>query len=315
MKNAESLRARLGANMAESMGDVKPGAGGLPAGFALPTGQYAGCTRIKDALAIEVSRIVADPDQPRKEFDEAALDELAGSLKARGQLQPIRVRWDGSIQKWVVIAGERRYRAAIRAGLPTLACIEARGEQSNDERLEDQLVENCLREDLKPIEQAVAFKTLMERRGWSYRELGEFLHISKGTVAKAIALLDLPEPVQEMVEQGSLPPNTAYEVSRLDDVNEQAALADRVVAEGLSAQEASAVVRARKAGAREAVTGSGMPKVKPIQIEVRPGVLVSIKGTVDEVDAIEVLRSAANLLRRRSKEREKAKERGQDQAA
>src|SRR5271166_4459616 len=146
MKNADKLKSRLGGNMAESMGDVKPGAGGLPAGFAAPTGQYAGCTRIKDALAIEITRIVPDPNQPRKDFDKESLNELAASLKARGQLQPIRVRWDAALEKWIVIAGERRYRAAIIAGLPTLACVEARGNLSPDDILEDQLVENCVRE-------------------------------------------------------------------------------------------------------------------------------------------------------------------------
>src|SRR3954452_4511343 len=137
MKNAENLKSRFGANMAESMGDVKPGAGGLPAGFAAPSGQYAGCTRIKDALAIELERIMLDPDQPRKEFDEGALKELAASLKDRGQLQPARVRWDEARGKWVIIAGERRYRAALLAGLKTLACVEARGGQSADDILTD----------------------------------------------------------------------------------------------------------------------------------------------------------------------------------
>ena len=253
MKSADKLKSRLAGNMAESMGDVKPGAGGLPTGFAAPTGQYAGCTRIKDALAIEISRIVPDPNQPRKEFGEEAMEELAASLKSRGQLQPIRVRWDAGFSKWVVIAGERRYRAAIMAGLPTLACVEARGALTPDDILEDQLVENCVREDLKPLEQAAAYEALMKRRGWSYRELGEFLHISKGKIAKAVALLDLPEPVLDLVEQGALPPNTAYEVSRLEDAAEQVELAQRIVANKLSADQAAAVVKSRKLGIRPPV--------------------------------------------------------------
>jgi hypothetical protein len=99
MKNADRLKSRLGGRMAESMGDVEPGAGGLPAGFAAPAGLYAGCARIKDALAIGISRIVPDPNQPFKKFDGAALDELAASLKARGQVQSIRVRRDGATQE------------------------------------------------------------------------------------------------------------------------------------------------------------------------------------------------------------------------
>jgi ParB family chromosome partitioning protein len=309
MKNAENLKARLGSNMAESMGDFKPGAGGLPSGFAAPTGQYAGCTRIKDALAIELDRIVPDPEQPRKEFDESALDELAGSLKARGQLQPIRVRWDGALGKWVIIAGERRYRAACRAGLTTLACIEARGESSTSgDVLEDQLVENCLREDLKPVEQARAFKILMERRSWSYRELGEFLHISKGKIAKTLALLDLAEPVVALVEQGALAPIAAYEISRMDGADAQLELANRVISEQLTVQDAAAIVKSDKLGIREPAQSRPMPKARPIQVELRPGITVSIKGVASEEEAIEACREAAAILRRRCRDRDREKE-------
>ena len=299
MKNADKLKSRLGGNMAESMGDVKPGAGGLPAGFAAPSGQYAGCTRIKDALAIEVGRVVPDSNQPRKEFDEDSLEELAASLKARGQLQPIRVRWDAASERWIIIAGERRYRAAVKAGLPTLACVEARGNLTADDILEDQLVENCVREDLKPLEQAQAYKALMERRSWSYRELGEFLHISKGKIAKAVALLDLPESVQDLVEQGTLPPHTAYEVSRLEDVTEQVELAHRVVTENMTADETAKTVKSRKLGIRQPVD---TPRSKPIQLEVRPGILVTVKGVTTETEAAEACKAAATLLRRRGRE-------------
>jgi len=299
MKSADKLKSRLGGNMAESMGDVRPGAGGLPAGFSAPTGQYAGCTRIKDALSIEIGRIVPDANQPRKEFDEATLDELAASLNARGQLQPVRVRWDPTLEKWTIIAGERRYRAAVKAGLPTLACIEARGNLTPDDILEDQLVENCVREDLKPLEQAQAYKALMERRSWSYRELGEFLHISKGKIAKAIALLDLPEPVQGLVERGTLSPNTAYEVSRLEDATEQVDLAQRVITENMTADETAKTVKSRKLGIREPVD---TPRSKPIHIEVRPGIVVMIKGVATEAEAAEACKAAASLLRRRGRE-------------
>jgi ParB family chromosome partitioning protein len=265
-------------------------------------GQYAGCTRIKDALAIEIGRIVPDPHQPRKDFDETALDELAASLKARGQLQPIRVRWDATLEKWAIITGERRYRAAVKAGLATLACVEARAAQTPDEILEDQLVENCVREDLKPLEQAQAYTALMERRAWSYRELGEFLHISKSKIAKAMALLQLPEPVKHLVEQGSLPPNTAYEVSKLDDPVGQVELANLAVKDKLSADQAAEAVKLRKLGRRHPAETT---RVRPIQIEVRPGLLVSVKGVTNEAEAAEACKAAASLLRRR----------GRDQAA
>jgi ParB family chromosome partitioning protein len=301
MKSAENLKARLGQNMAESMGDATAGTGALPAGFAAPSNRYAGCTRIKDALAIELGRIVPDPAQPRKEFDEEGLRELGASLKERGQLQPARVRWDEALEKWVIIAGERRFRAALLAGLKTLACVEARGDQTPDEILTDQLVENCLREDLKPIEQASAYKALMDRRGWSYRELAEFLHISKGTISKALSLLTLPKPVQKLVQEGTLLPHTAYEVSRLSDPSEQVAMAERIVEKGLTAEDAAQAVKARKLGVRGREADPAL-RPRPIQVEVRPGIVASVRGVATEAEAVEVLRQAASLLKKRTRE-------------
>ena len=160
-KAAESLQRRFGQNLSESLG-VR--AGNLGAGGGLgprlasrfpgkPAPTTAGpCAR--DAGHMEVDRIVPDPDQPRKEFSDDAIERLAASLLKHGQLMPIRVRWNGSIGKWVVISGERRYRAAIRAGLKTVACAFADNGLSPSEILQEQIIENLLREDLRPIEQA-----------------------------------------------------------------------------------------------------------------------------------------------------------------
>ncbi|HMB08623.1 MAG TPA: ParB/RepB/Spo0J family partition protein, partial [Isosphaeraceae bacterium] len=157
MKAADQLMARLGGNMAESMGPAN-GPAVVPSAAVLHGGaeKYKGAARIKDALAIKLEQIAPDPNQPRKEFDAESLEELAASLKARGQLQPIRVRWDESLIKWIIISGERRYRAAVLAGLPSLTCIETTRPLTEEDLLEDQLVENALRQDLKPIEQARA---------------------------------------------------------------------------------------------------------------------------------------------------------------
>ncbi|MBX6316413.1 MAG: ParB/RepB/Spo0J family partition protein, partial [Isosphaeraceae bacterium] len=206
-------------------------------------GQYEGCSRVKDALAIEIDRIVPDPHQPRKEFEPAELTELAASLKTRGQLQPIRVRWDAALGKWVIIAGERRYRAALEAGLPTLLCIEARGALTPDDILEDQLVENCLRVDLKPIEQARAFRALMDRRGWSYRQLAENLHIGLSAVARAVALLELPEDLQSQVDAGAVPASAAYEVSRVEDDTTRRAIFQKVAAGEMTRDDVVQAVR------------------------------------------------------------------------
>jgi ParB family chromosome partitioning protein len=219
--------------------------------------KYKGAARLKDALAIKLDQIIPDPNQPRKEFDSQSLEELANSMKSRGQLQPIRVRWDQHVSRWVIIAGERRYRAAAMAGIPTLVCVEATAPQTPEDRLEDQLVENCIRAELRPIEQAHAFKELMDRRGWSYRQLGETLNLSSAHITRVMALLDLPEDLQSKVTAGELAPSVAYEVSRLETPEQQREVAAQVVDEGLN--RAEAVEAVKRVAKREQGRG-GKPK-------------------------------------------------------
>ena len=187
--------------------------------------QSEGRRRLDAACVIRVDRIVADPNQPRTEFEPESLARLAESLKARGQLQPIRVRWDDEVDRYVVVVGERRWRAAQLAGLETLACVVVSAGASADDTLEDQLVENALREDLRPIEQARAFKALMASRGLSQRQLADRLQVGQGTVSRALALLGLPDEIQEAVESGGIGPDVGYELSKVADPEEQAALA------------------------------------------------------------------------------------------
>ena len=178
----DKLAARFGGNVMESMGAGRAGGFTLPTAGAIPeeSAKYQGCTRIKSALLIQVDRVAADPNQPRKEFEAESLRQLADSLKERGQLQPIRVRWDAAMERWVIIAGERRWRAAVQAGLLTITAVEAAKPLTADEILEEQLIENCVREDLKPIEQARAYKALIDSRGISQRQLAETLRHRPG---------------------------------------------------------------------------------------------------------------------------------------
>jgi ParB family chromosome partitioning protein len=221
MRSGEVLRAKFDGNMRESVGADAPAAPGVPAPSGAEADRLKGVSNLKRALLIPVDRITADPDQLRREFDPESIRELAESLKARGQLQPVRVRWDEAFGRWVLSCGERRWRAAVLAGLPEIQAVEAKGSLTPDEILEDQLVESCLREDLDPIEQAGAFKTLMESRGWSHRPLAEQLHIAPSTVSQALALLRLPAAVQERVEAGELALSAAYELSKVPDPEEQ----------------------------------------------------------------------------------------------
>jgi ParB family chromosome partitioning protein len=214
-----------------------------------------GTSKSRDALVIPTDRITADPDQPREDFDPDAIARLAQSLKTRGQLQPIRVRWDEGSGNYIVVTGERRWRAATLAGLPALSCVVHEAPVEPAELLAMQLVENALREDLRPIEQAKAYTRLIETHGWSGNQLAKELHIPQSCVAQALALLRLPEDVQARVEVGELAPRTAYEVSKAGEPQAQRELAEQVVAGRLTGDQAAAVVKARKLGKAKAEPG------------------------------------------------------------
>jgi ParB family chromosome partitioning protein len=253
----EKLLGTFGGNLAESMTSraYRSGQGAPPAAPAVTPGDapagpdpMAGVIRHRRAAQIEVGRLAPDPDQPRQEFDQAALDNLARSLAERGQLMPIRVKWDEPMGKYRIVAGERRWRAALQAGLATLECVISDKPQTADEILEEQLIENCVREDLKPIEQARAFRQLMERSGLSFRELADRLRLSHAAVHRAVSLLDTPEPVQEMVTAGALPPSAAYEISKLDRPEDQLEVAQVAAEQKLTRDQVIEAVKSRRSG-------------------------------------------------------------------
>jgi ParB family chromosome partitioning protein len=261
----------MGANALSSMGAGRtpPRLSGstVPAPAAQATRQQ-GLRRSQDAAIIEIDRIDRDENQPREEFDSESLQRLAASLKTRGQLQPIRVRWDEGRGLYVIVCGERRWRAARMAGLPSLSCVIHEGPI---DVLAVQLIENALREDLKPVEQAKAFRALMDDNGWDGKTLAAELAIDPATVTRTLSLLELPEAVQERVEQGALAASTAYEISRLPDPALQAEMAEIAVAQGLTksdVREAVKVVKAKKEVA---------PRPEPVAFDVGDGCTVNVK--------------------------------------
>ena len=146
------------------------------------------------------------------------------------------------------------------AGLTTMSCVIMDGPISSAELLSLQLVENLVREDLKPIEQAKGFRAVMDRNGWSTHDVARELGIDQSSVVRALKLLDLPAAVQDQVEQGTLSPATAYEVSKLEDPDDQAALAARVVNEGLSRDE---TIRAMRRASERPARGKGRGARRP----------------------------------------------------
>ncbi len=190
---------------------------------------------------IPLTRIVADPTQPRKRFNPAGIKRLADSIDKNGLLNPISVRVEG--ENFVIMFGERRYLAAKKAGLPEIRCQVWDINLSQAEILQRQIEESALREALDSIEEANAFESLMAMRGWNRKTLAENLNLDPSIVTKSMALLQLPQSVQEMVASGELPPSTAYEISRLPDAKAQEALARRTINEGLSRDRVTSMVQ------------------------------------------------------------------------
>lgn len=238
----DAILGRFGANLAESMGATRQAGHPITPAAATTSDRHEGTSRLRAGAEIQLDRIIPDPDQPRTEFDAEALDRLAASLQAHGQLQPISVRWSDEAGRYLIIAGERRWRAARKAGKATIAAVIIDGADAG-RILEMQLVENCLREDLQPIEQAKAFRVLMDRNGWTGARLADSLRLNAATVSRALALLDLPCTVQDAVASGALPPSVAYEVSKISGAEAQVEVAAQAVAGGMSRAEVVRTVK------------------------------------------------------------------------
>lgn len=243
MANTRQTLDGLSGNLQESMGvrqsDFRPIL--APA----PGKKDIGRRPLRNVGKVAISQVVPDPDQPRVEFDEAALDRLSLSIREKGQLTPIRVRWSDALEKWIIISGERRWRAAQRAGMTEIDCYFNDGELTNSEILEEQLIENCLREDLQPIEEAEAFASLMNLNGWTGKQVAEELRVHPSRVSRALALLKLPAEIKEQVTTGLISPRSAYEISKLPNAETQAALATKAARGELSTTQAASAVRQR----------------------------------------------------------------------
>jgi ParB family chromosome partitioning protein len=313
MSKLDELRRGAAGHAAESMGagiarrSPLEGAASVPIGGA----RYSDLAKARNAFEVPVDKIVPDPNQPRKVFAPEDLQDLADSIRGRGLLQPIRVRWDEEREKYVIVAGERRWRAAIMAGRPAITCVVVEGEMAEAEILLDQLVENCIRADLRPIEQAEAFKALMDAKGWSAARLAEELHVRDSTVFKALALLELPGEVRAKVASGEIKPATAYELSQLEGPEEQVAMAGRVIAEKLTRDQAAAAVR-EKTGRGEASGRKGRAEIR-----LEGGRKVTLSGLADDrpETAVAALKEALKVMQGRAREAARGGAESEDRAA
>ena len=216
---------------------------------------------LNDAIFwIEVEKVKPNPFQPRREFDEAKLQELADSIRMYGILQPLVVtrkeivRDDGGLAvEYELISGERRLRASRLAGLGQVPALIRRGEESDREKLELAIIENLQREDLNPLDRAHAFKRLAEDFGFKHHEIGKKVGKSREYVSNSLRILDLPEEMQKALSEGKINDGHTRPLLMLTDrPEEQTTLFKEIVYKRVTVREAEltargiAVERARK---------------------------------------------------------------------
>lgn len=237
----------------------KPGLGrGLEA--LIPTEPETGDHPI--FLEVPVDSIKPNPDQPRSRFDDEALNELAASITEVGVLQPVVVSRhdDGTLY---MIAGERRWRAARKAGLITIPAV-VRG-ATGETTLVEALIENVQRQDLTPLEEAHAYKQLLENTGMSQEQVAKRVGKSRPAVSNTLRLLQLPGPVQRMVDIGSLSAGHARALLGLQDEKYAVYLAEKASRDGWSVRQIEDAVRDRREMDQPAVA-TKVREVRPVEI-------------------------------------------------
>lgn len=238
-KKAE--RRGLGRGLSALMADVNLSS-------EVPTGGSTG------DLLIPIEKIFPNPDQPRRSFEPQALQDLAASIKQKGVIQPLIVRRVPGKDSYEIVAGERRWRAAQIAQLHDLPALIR--ELSDSEVLEIAIIENIQREELNAIEEALAYRQLMQRFGHTQEKIAEALSRSRSHIANLLRLLALPEDVQQMLRAGTLSAGHARALITSGNATE---LALQVVGRGLSVRETEELVRksAVSPGARKAASRRG----------------------------------------------------------
>jgi ParB family chromosome partitioning protein len=208
---------------------------------------------------LEIKLIDRNPQQPRREFDAQKLNELAASIKEHGLVQPILVKPLGD--RYQIVAGERRWRAAQLAGLTKVAAVVR--SFSDQEQMEIALIENLQREDLNPLEEAEAFRVLLDQFGLTQEELSRRLGKSRPQISNTLRLLHLTEPVRQLLRQGSLSMGHAKVLLGVEEGELQQRLADVVIARGLSVRELEAMITRSKEEAQS------KKERKPLTLEMR----------------------------------------------
>lgn len=251
---------------------------------------------------LPLDRIVPNPHQPRGRVDQESLEGLAASIGEVGLLQPIVVRPEEGKGTFVLVAGERRWRAAGLAGLREIPALVREGEETS--LLTEALVENLQREDLSSLEEAGAFQQLLEDFGWTHEDVGKRVGKSRAAVTNALRLLQLPAPIQGLLERGELTAGHARALLGTEDRTFAEHIARRAAQEGWSVRQVEEAVRSRNGGAGRR-SGGRPPAERPaalleleerlgerlgtpveIRYRGRRGKLVVTFGSLDELERI-----------------------------
>jgi ParB family chromosome partitioning protein len=256
-------RRGLGRGLSALLGEI--GETSLPAaGAPVPETHIPG-TRPPTAAPIE--RLHSNPDQPRRDFPETELNELASSIRQRGIIQPVVVRPDPNRPgDYQIVAGERRWRAAQRARLHEIPIVV----RELDDRavLELAIIENVQRSDLNPIEEANGYIQLIERFAYTQEKMSDIVGKSRSHVANTLRLLGLPDQVQQMLRSGKL---SAGHARALINAPDPVALAEQAVLRGLTVRQVEELARRVAAAPRRRTRGSGGPKQKDADTRILEG--------------------------------------------
>jgi len=279
--------ARLGGGDAARGAAAAQGAGPGPATEpgAASLGEVAGA-RYEE---VAVTAITPNPRQPRRSFDEESLGELAESIKQVGLLQPVVVRALGP-GRYELVMGERRWRAAQRAGLTEIGAIVK--QTQDDDLLRDALIENLHRQQLDPLEEAAAYQQLLDDFGATHEELAHKVGRSRPHISNTLRLLNLPPAVQKRVAAGVLSAGHARALLSLDSAEAQERLARRIAAEGLSVRSVEEIV---------AVGFEEVPPRRSVRTAARPPTAPGLRRLADRLSDLFETRVKVEMGQRKGK--------------
>lgn len=207
-------------------------------------------------LLLGINQVFPNPDQPRRDFDQETIEELANSIKVHGIIQPLVVTKEEKGYK--IIAGERRWRAARLLQLKEVPCIVK--EYQGNQVLEIALVENLQREDLNPLEEAVAFQQLLQNHEITQEALGEAIGKSRSYIANSMRLLQLDSRVQDLIREGKLTSGHGRVLLRISDQEQQYQMALKIIEKGLNVRQVEELIEPKKPVVKAA------PKKKDYQL-------------------------------------------------